>query len=86
MTVDLDQLREAMNDWDMDQAVSVHPVFAAGVAVLDAPTVWWCAEAVTTTREGYPMNAQDQPAWCLAHSHEGCGWVALVSVGENGEG
>lgn len=72
--VDLNRLREARGSsvWiggsenTADDAV----INAAVGAVLDAPTVWWCANKM----EGFSvMHA------CCASDH-GCGFMALVPV------
>lgn len=79
--IDLDRLREALSDWDMDQAVSVHPVFAVGVAVLAAPTVWICIDNGTNRRIGEPEFHHRE--YRTPH-FVNCGWVALVPI--TGEG
>ena len=61
--VDPDRLREAV--WDHRQGDDDTILEELVQAVLDAPTVWWCAES------GLPMRCLDG---------EPCGMVALVPV------
>ena len=78
MTVDLDRLGEAM--WDID-CPEEHGQLVR--AVLDAPTVWWCAGPMIGYGRPYPGDCdgtEERFSDGSVNRHDTCGWVVLVPV------
>ena len=82
--VDLDRLREAREAFGPIDPEDNHPVGIylmrqltdAVQAVLDAPTVWWCAKY----RKDLPADRRTVECHVYPEHHPDCGWVNLVPV------